>query len=81
MPLPPLYKYLSVQGAKLTLSNRCFRLAKPSEYDDLEDMTFRSLFPDELDKGLAILSDGFVDAISANLYAPPTCRLGLTMVR
>ncbi|MCJ9700334.1 DUF2971 domain-containing protein [Bradyrhizobium sp. SHOUNA76] len=73
MSLPPLYKYLNVQGAKLTLANKCFKFAKPSEYDDLEDMTTQSLFPDKLEKALATMPDGFVDAIMANLYAPPTC--------
>jgi Protein of unknown function (DUF2971) len=73
MALPPLYKYLNVDGAKKTLGNRCLRFAKPSEYEDLEDMTVQSLFPDELEAALAILSDGFVDAIAANPYAPPTC--------
>jgi hypothetical protein len=73
LSLPPLYKYLNVQGAKLTLGNQCFRFAKPSEYEDLEDMTAQSLFPDKLETALAMLSDGFVDAIMANLYAPPTC--------
>ncbi|WP_076858443.1 hypothetical protein [Bradyrhizobium mercantei] len=76
MSLPPLYKYLSVQGAKLTLGNQCFRFAKPSEYDDLEDMTVQSLFPDKLEKALATMPDGFVDAVMANLYAPPTCPPG-----
>ena len=52
MALPPLYKYLNVDGAKKTLGNKCFRFAKPSEYDDLEDMTAQSLFPDELEAAL-----------------------------
>jgi hypothetical protein len=55
------------QGAKLTLGNQCFRFAKPSEYEDLEDMTAQSLFPDKLKTALVMLSDGFVDAIMANL--------------
>jgi len=76
MSLPPLYKYLNVHGAKLTLGNQCFKFAKPSEYDDLEDMTAQSLFPDKLEKALATMPDGFVDAILANLYAPPTCPPG-----
>lgn len=76
MSLPPLYKYLNVQGAKLTLGNKCFRFAKPSQYDDLEDMTVQGLFPDKLEKALATMPDGFVDAIMANLYAPPTCAPG-----
>src|SRR5690348_4075178 len=73
MPLPPLYKYLDVQGAKLTLGNKCFRFYKPSDYKDLEAMTTQSLSPDKLEKALATMPDGFVDAIMANLYAPPTC--------
>jgi hypothetical protein len=32
MALPPLYKYLDVQGAKLTLGNRTFKHAKPSTF-------------------------------------------------
>lgn len=67
MSLPPLYKYLDVQGANLTLGNQCFRFAKP-----FEDMTAQSLFPDRLEKALPMLSDGFVDAVMTNLYAPPT---------
>jgi hypothetical protein len=73
MSLPPLYKYLDVQGAKLTLGNECFRFAKPSDYKDLEDMTAQSLFPDALEKALPMLSDAFVDAIMTNIHAPPTC--------
>jgi hypothetical protein len=73
MALPPLYKYLDVKGAKLTLGNRCFRFAKPSEFKDLEDMTAQSLFPDKLEKALEILADGFVDVLVQNPNAEPTC--------
>src|SRR5215813_899950 len=73
MALPPLYKYLNVDGAKKTLGNKCFRFAKPSEYEDLEDMTAQSLFPDELEAALAMLQDGFVDVIVENPDAAPTC--------
>jgi hypothetical protein len=73
MTLPPLYKYLNVEGAKKTLENRTFRFAKPSEYEDLEDMTAQSLFPDELEAALKILPDGFVDVIVENPDAAPTC--------
>ena len=44
MALPPLYKYLDAEGAKKTLGNRSFRFSKPSEYNDLEDMTAQSFF-------------------------------------
>jgi hypothetical protein len=29
MALPPLYKYLNVEGAKLTLGNRTFNMPSP----------------------------------------------------
>jgi DUF2971 family protein len=73
MALPPIYKYLDVDGAKKTLGNKCFRFAKPSEYEDLEDMTAQSLFPDELEAALAVLSEGFVNVIVEYPDAAPTC--------
>ena len=68
---------MSVDGAKKTLDNRCLRFAKPSEYDDLEDMTAGSLFPDEIEAALTILSNEFVDLIVNNLNATPTCSENL----
>jgi hypothetical protein len=47
MPLPPLYKYLDVRGAKLTLGNRTFKQAKPSDFNDTEDLIIQSIFPEE----------------------------------
>src|SRR5438874_394516 len=73
MTLPPLYKYLDIDGAKKTLGNQCFRFSKPSGYKDLEDMTAQGLFPDELETALAMLSDGFVDVIVENPDAAATC--------
>lgn len=73
MAQPPLYKYLNAEGAKKTLANKCLRFAKPSEYGDLEDMTVQSLFPDDIETALTILSDGFVDVIVENPHAAPTC--------
>ena len=77
MTLPPLYKYMGVDGAKRTLGNRCLRFAKPSEYDDHQDMTAGSLFPDEIETALTILSDGFVDVIANSQDATPTCSASL----
>jgi hypothetical protein len=71
--LPPLYKYLNVQGAKLTLGNRTFRHAKPSDFNDIEDMTIQSIFPEETEVALKKLSEGFQDVILAHLNDPPTC--------
>jgi hypothetical protein len=73
MALPPLYKYLNVQGAKLTLGNRTFRHAKPSDFKDIEDMTVQSIFPEETEVALKLLSEGFTDVILAHLNDPPTC--------
>jgi hypothetical protein len=46
MALPPLYKYLDVKGAKLTLGNNTFKHAKPSSFNDTEDVTISSIFPE-----------------------------------
>jgi hypothetical protein len=73
MALPPLYKYLNVEGAKLTLGNRTFRHAKPSDFNDIEDMTVQSIFPEETEVALKRLSEGFTDVILAHLDDPPTC--------
>jgi len=73
MALPPLYKFLSVEGAKLTLGNNTFRHAKPSDFNDIEDLTVQSIFPDETEVALKKLEDGFTDVILAHLNDPPTC--------
>jgi Protein of unknown function (DUF2971) len=73
MALPPLFKYLDVKGAKLTLGNRTFRHAKPSDFNDIEDMTIQSIFPEETEVALKKLSDGFPDVLLAHLNDPPTC--------
>jgi hypothetical protein len=73
MGLPPVYKYLDVRGAKLTLGTRTFRHAKPSDFNDIEDMTVQSIFPDETEIALKKLSEGFIDVILAHLNDPPTC--------
>lgn len=73
MTLPPLYKYLDVQGAKLTLGNRTFKHAKPSDFHDVEDLTVQSIFPEELEAALEKLSQGFDEVILQHLNDPPTC--------
>jgi Protein of unknown function (DUF2971) len=73
MSLPPLYKYLDVNGAKLTLGSRTFRHAKPSTFNDLEDMTVQNVFPEGVEAALATLSNGSVDVILENVNEPPTC--------
>jgi hypothetical protein len=73
MPLPPLYKYLNVRGAKLTLANRTFKHAKPSDFNDTEDLTIESLFPENTEAALKKLAGGFTDVILQHLNDPPTC--------
>ena len=74
MARPPLYKYLDVQGAKLTLGNRTFRHAKPSDFNDIEDMTAQSLFADDIEVALKKLSEDFLDVILTHLNNQPTCK-------
>jgi hypothetical protein len=73
MTLPPLYKYLDVEGAKLTLRNGNFRHAKPSEFNDLEDLTIRSIFPESDETALQEIKDNFTDVLLNNLDRTPTC--------
>jgi hypothetical protein len=73
MTLPPVYKYLGVQGAKLTLGSRTFKHAKPSDFNDTEDLTIRSIFPEETEAALIRLSHGFTDVILRHLNDIPTC--------
>lgn len=73
MALPPLYKYLDVQGAKLTLGNRTFKHAKPSDFNDTEDLTIEGIFPEPLETACKRASEGAIDVIAANLDTPPSC--------
>jgi hypothetical protein len=73
MKLPPLYKYLDVEGAKLTLRNRNFRHAKPSSFNDLEELTIRSIFPESEEVALTEMKNSFVDILVENINAPPKC--------
>lgn len=73
MALPPLYKYLDVQGAKLTLGNGTFKHAKPSDFNDTEDLTVQSIFPEDIEAACKKASLGAIDVIAANLDRPPTC--------
>lgn len=73
MALPPLYKFLDVQGAKLTLGNGTFKHAKPSDFNDIEDLTIQSIFPDEIEAALTKLSNGLTEIILQHLNDQPTC--------
>jgi Protein of unknown function (DUF2971) len=73
MVLPPLYKYLDIRGAKLTLGNGTFKHSKPSDFNDIEDLTIQNVFPEEIEAALTKLSNGFTDIILEHLDDQPTC--------
>ena len=73
MTLPPLYKYLDVQGARLTLKNGMFKHAKPSTFNDVEDLTIRSIFPEDDETALRQLEAGFHDVLLRHLDDEPNC--------
>ena len=66
MTQPPLYKYLDVRGAKLTLGNGTFKHAKPSDFNDTEDLTIQSIFPEDVEAALTKLANCFTDVIVIN---------------
>jgi hypothetical protein len=73
MGQPTLYKYLDVQGARLTLGNRTFKHAKPSDFNDVEDLTVRSIFSEDDEAALKQIENGFVGVLLSHLDDPPTC--------
>ena len=68
MPLPPLYKFLDVEGAKKTLGNRCFRHAKPSSFNDTEDLTVAGIFRESAEEAIATMGACLIDVIMKNLH-------------
>ena len=73
MTLPPLYKYLDVSGAKLTLGNKTLKLARPSDFNDVDDLTIQSIFPEDTAEALKKIAGGFTDMILRHLDEEPTC--------
>lgn len=73
MTAPGLYKYLDIEGARLTLGNRCFKHAKPSTFNDTADLTIRSLFPEDDETALAVIESSFTDVLVKHLDEAPSC--------
>jgi len=73
MGLPPLYKYLNVSGAKLTLRNKTFKHAKPSDFNDTEDLTISSIFREDVEIAFENISKNFTNVILKYLHVEPTC--------
>src|ERR1700723_1536965 len=74
MTLPPLYKYLDFRGAELTLENRTFKHAKPSDFNDTEDLTVQSIFPEKTELAAKKIAREFIDVILQHLNDTPTCK-------
>ncbi len=72
MAAPALYKYLSIEGARLTLGNRCFKHAKPSSFNDVEDLTIRGLFPEDDETALAIIENNFTNVLVRHVDDVPS---------
>jgi hypothetical protein len=56
------------------LANRTFKHAKPSDFNDTEELTVQSIFSDETEVALRKLALGFPDVILEHLNDPPTCN-------
>lgn len=72
MESPQFFKYLDLNGARLTLQNRTFRHAKPSSFNDSEDLTVSGVFEDH-EQAICLLAVTFIDTIASNLELTPTC--------
>lgn len=73
MALPPLYKFLDIRGAKLTLGNGTFKHAKPSDFNDVEDLTVQSIFQEDLEVALQKITLNFTDLVLRHVDDKPTC--------
>ncbi|GEM_PF-4172449 len=65
--LPPLYKYLDVNGARLTLKNQTFKHSKPSDFTDKEDMTAISAFTDDIKTACIKMQNSIADCLANNV--------------
>lgn len=57
----------------LTLGNLTFKFAKPTDFNDIEDLTVQSVFPEPLEAALNRIERGFTDVILKHLHESPTC--------
>src|SRR5947207_2638083 len=72
---PNFYKYLDINGSKLTLQNQAFRHSKPSDFIDKEDMTAISVFPyDDIKTTCIEIQNSIADCLTKNLDRNPTCK-------
>jgi hypothetical protein len=66
------FKYLDLNGARLTLQNRTFRHAKPSSFNDTKDLTTGGVFSNP-EQALSMLPNAFIDMLASNVDVAPTC--------
>jgi hypothetical protein len=72
-----LYKFLDVNGARLTLGNGAFRPAPPDTFNDVEDLTVAGVFPNTFEAVSSEISGSLIDVIADNLDRPFRCSEGL----
>jgi len=72
--LPRLYKYLDPNGAILTLQNRCFRHAKPSDFEDDFDVTAVGVFRGTVEKVVEETADVLPRVVLKNMDRKVTAR-------
>jgi hypothetical protein len=77
MALPSLYKYLDIQGARLTLKNRTFRHAKPSMFKDTEELTAAGLFPEDYETALSLIQSSLIDILLKHIDEVPRVNIRL----
>lgn len=69
------YKFLDPDGGMLTLENGTFKHAKPSDFNDVEDLTINGVFPSSIEGSIEEIERNFLDIIIKNLEVEPTCPL------
>lgn len=72
--LPRLYKYLDPNGAILTLQNRCFRHAKPSDFEDDFDVTAVGVFRGNSEETATQFAEALPEVILKNLEKEVTFK-------
>jgi len=63
---------MDYHGAKLTLQNGTFKHSKPSDFNDIDDLTIRGIFAKKFKNVAQEISQTFVSVILENLDKEPT---------
>lgn len=69
---PNFYKYLDINGARLSLGNKNFKHADPTSFNDTEELTVQNLYEGTEEEIYSTMLRHFHNVISNNLDAPST---------